>query len=296
MTIKQYLFEGAAAGTATTAANTGANLVNKGGGTQTFTAGAAAHGSCGIEIATTASGQYNIARFLANAAAAKMAASFVFSYTGGGTGGANTADMALAKIRQSSSDVAVIFYRVSAADKFYVTDSGSTAISSAGLQVQLVPGTQYRVETVLDQGASTVTVELWSTAPTPTLLGTWSSTGANLTAFTPNGIELGNVSSNVAITLRFDDLQLNDGATSRIGAYNPASNPLTGSGSLTPTSGTYPLAVTVTLTASGGSGTGRQFSVDWGDGTTSGPQSSGGFSHTYAAAGNYSPSGLVTEP
>lgn len=57
--------------------------------------------------------------------------------------------------------------------------------------------------------------------------------------------------------------------------------PLTLSASLTPSTGPNPTSVALTLTPSGGNGNAISYSVDWGDGTTSGPQSSPNFTHNY---------------
>lgn len=293
MTLKQFLFEGAAAGTSATAANTGASLINKGGGTSTFTLAAASNGACGIEFVSSAAAQYNVGRFAATAANDKIAFTGVFLYVGTGTASAPAGTSNIGGLTAGGTPTYPLFFRINASNQFVVRDSA--AALGAALPT-LTPGTQYRIAVVADRAAGSATANLY-TATGTTPIATWSkSSGASLGTDPFSGIEVGNQSGNPAGTVRWDDLQLNDGATSEIGAYNPSSNPLTGSGTLTPTSGSYPLSVTVTLSATGGSGTGRQFSVDWGDGATSGPQTSGTFAHTYAAAGNYSPSGLVTEP
>lgn len=292
MTYKAYLFEGAAAGTPATTALTGASVVNTAGGTQTFTAAAAAHGSCGLEFVTTATAQYNISRFLANAANDQMAFSGVFSYLGAGTGNAFTATAVIGLLINASAGL-MIQFRVNSANQMAVSDLTPTTLGAA--LPTLTPGTKYRVEVVGKQSTGAATVNLYLAAGT-TPLATWTkASGGNFGSSAFAGAELGMNSANQAGTVRWDDVQFNDGATTEIGAYNPASTPLSGTGTLTPTSGDAPLVVAVNLTAAGGSGTGRLYTVTWGDGTTTGPQSSASFTHTYAA-GSYAPSALVTEP
>jgi len=289
VSLKQILFEGATAGTSATTANSGASVVNKGGGTSVFSAAAASHGNCGLEFVTTATGQYNIARFLANASNVQMAFSGVFAI-----GASFTADTTIGAIRQATSDTFVCRFNVNSANAFRVVDSGLTNVS--GGSFTLTPGTKYRIEVLLTGGSTTagvITARLY-TAAGSTALNTWTSTTANLHAGTPNGAEIGCCSSNQAATIRWDDLQFNDGASVEIGPV--ATDPLTGTGTLAPTTGEVPLAVAVTLTATGGTGSGRLYSVDWGDGQTSGPQAGSAFNHTYSAAGTYAPSGLITEP
>lgn len=298
MTLKQYLFEGAAAGTTATTTLTGASVVNQAPpGTITFTAAAAAHGSCGLEFVTNATGQYTIARFTANAANDQMAFSGVFAYVGTGTGGAPVgATAVLGALQPLGTNTNLIQFRVSTANAMVVSDSANVAIGAA--TPTLVPGTKYRIEVVANRTTGAVTANLYpTTGTTTTAIATWSkASGASVGATAFGQAELGVLSSNQAMTVRWDDVQFNDGSTSEIGAFTASSSPLAGSGTLTPTSGTYPLTVTSTLTATGGTGTGRQFTWTWGDGQTTGPQPSGTATHTYAAAGSYSPSATVTEP
>ena len=123
-------------------------------------------------------------------------------------------------LRQSSNDPFVLRFLNNSTGQFRVTDSAGTAIGAT--VVSISAGTQYRVEAVITGGSTTagvVLVKLYDFS-TGTLLGTWSTSTANLTAFTPNGCELGSLSS-VALTVRWDDVQMEAGRTTEIGAYDP---------------------------------------------------------------------------
>lgn len=63
--------------------------------------------------------------------------------------------------------------------------------------------------------------------------------------------------------------------------------PLSGTLTLAPTSGYAPLAVTATASFTGGTGSAKEYLFTWGDGTSTGWQSSATASHTYAVAGAY---------
>lgn len=62
---------------------------------------------------------------------------------------------------------------------------------------------------------------------------------------------------------------------------------LSGTLSLAPTSGYAPLAVTATATFTGGTGSAKEYLFTWGDGTSTGWQSSATASHTYTVADSY---------
>lgn len=313
MTYKPYLMEGASAGTAATAALLGDTpytdaqgvtqhtvIINKAGGSQVFTAAAAAHGACGLEFVTTAANQYDIARFLLDGGAknTKIAFSGVFSYLGTGTSNASTADTTVGGIRQSVGDGLAVRFQIDAADKFRALDFDSAAISAANLRYQLVPGTKYRVEVVADQVAKSVTVNLYTFADA-TLRATWASTTAGLGANPFTGGEFGVVSSNQAMTVRWDDLQFNDGATTAIGDYSPAATDFTFKLDLDKTSGAVPYTQTATATPTGttpATGTGRQYTFDFGDGDVVGPQASNVASHTVDTAGSFTATMTATQP
>lgn len=229
MSNTMFLFEGAAAGTSATVGNTGASVINKAGGTQFFTNAAAAHGTCGLEITTTTASQYNIARFLAAAANNQQSGSFVFSYAGAGTGGVVTADSTICKVRQNVSETGVISFNirnVSGTDKFRIVDASSNALAT-GTELSVTPNTKYRATWVLTGGSTTagvVTVRLRNFSD-DSLIGTFSSTTANLTANTPNGAEWGCISANQSgLVVRIDDIQINDGGNTELAAYTPPSN------------------------------------------------------------------------
>lgn len=75
-------------------------------------------------------------------------------------------------------------------------------------------------------------------------------------------------------------------ATFTMGLVASTSTPITGTFTLSPISGTAPLAVTGTVAATGGTGTPFSYTYVWGDGTTTGPTSSASVVHNYPA-GNY---------
>ena len=291
MTLIRYLFEGATSGTDATPALTGAVTRSLGGGTIKFAAAAANNGNCGLECITTTNTQYTISRHLANAANNQMAFAGVFSIAA-----SSTADTTIGALRQSLNDTFILRFNVNSSNAFRLVDSASANISATTYTI--TPGTRYRIEVVLTGGSTTagvVNAHLY-TATGTSPLASWSSTTANLTANTPNGGEFGICSANQAMTVRWDDLQFNDGASSEIGPYNPSVSPLTCSVAVSPSSGTVPFLVTATATAGGGTGVGRTFSFDWGDGGQTPSQSSNIATHTYSAAGSWTVTATVSEP
>lgn len=298
MSLRQFLFENGPAGTSITGTLLGGAsfaLVNKGGGTSTLTAAAAQSGATGAEFVTTATGQYNIARLYSVAAADRFAASYVFSYLGTGAASSATAETTIAGLRCSTTDLNPIGMKIDALNRVYFIDYALVSLSGSNLKYTIEPGVKYRVEIVADRTAGTATVNLY-TATGTTPVATWAATTANLGPSTINGLEFGVISANQAMTVRIDNVQLDDGRTTQIGSYDSSSTPLSGTGTLTPTAGEVPLTVTSTFTAAGGSGTGRQHSWTWGDGQSTGPQASNTATHTYSTPGSFSPSGLITEP
>ena len=296
MTYKAYLFEGAAAGTSVTVGTASlaeAAVISTGGGSVKFTAAAASHGACGLEFVTSATSQYTIGRFTAPAANDKMAFTGVFSYLGTGTGNAVTATAQIGAVIDASGGK-IVQMRVTSSNQLVMADSAAVALGAA--TPTITPGTKYRIEVVVNRAAGSATCNLYTeTGTTP--LGTWAkASGASMGANPANGVEVGVVSSNQAMTVRWDDLQLNDGATAAIGVYSPGSTAPSPNGAVDPTAGEAPLTVTATLPTDGWTGQGRQYTVAWGDGQTTGPQPGNTFTHTYTAAGSFQPSGTITEP
>lgn len=83
-----------------------------------------------------------------------------------------------------------------------------------------------------------------------------------------------------------DDFAQNLQSATALGSYvAPA---LTGTASVVPSSGNAPLAVAVSITPSGGSGTPINYTYAWGDGATTGPTTSSTATHTYTSPGSYS--------
>jgi hypothetical protein len=219
MTLAQWKFDGSASGTSATAALTGASLVSKGGGAMNFQALAAAHGACGLEAISSAS-QYNIARFLGTASN-QFAASLVFSVPAAPVG----ATAQPFGLRNSTNDTLILKWSVDTSLALKMMDAAGTQIGST---YTLTAGTKYRVE-IVGTGASTTagaaTVHLY-TLSGGTLVATWSTTTANMTANTPTGWEIGQTSSGSAFTSAFtfywDDVQWSDGATAEIGSLGTA--------------------------------------------------------------------------
>lgn len=264
MSIKQYSFEGVAAGTSATTANTGATTINKNGGTSTFSTAAASTGTCGLEFVTTATAQYNIARLPANASNSKMAFSGVFSYLGSGTGNAPTATAVIGALSNNTDKMVQIY--LTAGNQLAIYDS---AASVATPRPTLTPGTKYRIEIVADGAAGSVAANLYAASGT-TPIATWTKTsGANFGTPTEfNGTELGMISSNQAMTIRWDDIQLNDGSTTEIGPYTQQAASLVPSVTLSPTSGPVPnsggtngTSVLAQITTTGGNANAKTYAV-----------------------------------
>jgi hypothetical protein len=227
MTLKTFKFDNTDGTTATTG-NTGCAVVNPGGGAIKFSAAAAAQGATGLEIVTTATGQNAIARPLATASNNQMAISGVFSYLGSGTGNAPTASCALGGVRQASNDTYAVRFNINSTNGFRPVDSAGVAIQAP--VTTLVPGAQYFLDMLFTGGSTTggvVSIDLYnfSGGAVGSLIQSWNTSAANMIASPLTGLDIGMVTSNQAMTIRWDSVQMNDGATSKLGLLVPSSPP-----------------------------------------------------------------------
>ena len=222
MTRREILFEGTDGANATTA-NSGASVINPGGGTIKFSSAAGLHGT-GIRFATTASGQYCIGRWNFLASNNQVAFSGVFT-----TPPAWAADVTIGGLK-TTADSLILRFLIDQNTQFRCA-TGSGGPIGANQKVTVTPGTRYRVRGVVTGGSTTagvITVHLYSMANA--LLGTWSATGLDLTTNAIANAELGHSGSNVSADIDWDELILDDGGVSEPADYNSNATPVANAG------------------------------------------------------------------
>jgi hypothetical protein len=124
-----------------------------------------------------------------------------------------------------------------------------------------------------------------SGTPTESLTGTGTIVTNSVQAAAGRVIYGRFTASGATPAFYMDDFAQNLQSATALGAYvAPA---LTGTASVVPSSGNAPLAVSVSITPAGGSGTPINYTYTWGDGATTGPTSSSTATHTYSTPGTY---------
>jgi len=293
MAVKGLYFEGGTEGAALTPANTGAVSISlQGTSTARFRGSAKQSGAFGAEFIAAAS-SYSFARVIAVAESGSAAAALEFicpalptavdktilAFRSGGTTPAslavNAAITPLGKIRVQAGAVTVV-------NPFPTATTGDNV---------LVPGQSYLLEMLVSgQSATNGRVEARLTRKSSgAVIGTVLSTTANVTTNLIGGCDFGVLpTTDQSYTLLLDNARLidNNPVGQWPGAYVAAADPLTGSATVTPTSGVVPFTVTAVITTEGGTGTAKVYTYNWGDGTPVTSSSSATATHTYSAAGN----------
>lgn len=257
MTMTRYLFDAGPEGADLTTTNTGAQQISKGtGATATFAAVTASAGGFGAKF--SANNALSIARLLGDVAAAQYAFSGVIT----------TPDVAQASgeytalsVRHSSG--VILRLRIDSVGRVFVTDSVSTYTPTAAAAFVVAWATRYRVEIVLTAGSTTAgayTVRFYKSDGS--VLGTISSTNANLTANQVVGVDVGNHGT-VATqqSVGWDTVQLDSGRTTEIGAYVAGANnpPTVSAGSNQSIASGQTVTLTGTATDTDGSIVSRQW-------------------------------------
>ncbi len=219
MALVQYLFEGGSEGATVTNANSGSSAASVEGGTHVFAATAKAHGSFGFN-ATNVAGSGSFRRF----PFAGGATTTVFQFSGVITmpSQAPLLDTPVCRFVEAAGGGRLVI-GVNAAGNIVVGDYQSTHyVTIAGMTV--VWGQKYRITCEVVGGSTTssqVSVHVYSgttswSAPigTPLSVSNW-----NLSTSSLIGVDIGVGSSPgaIALTIGWDDLQLNNGAGSEIG-------------------------------------------------------------------------------
>lgn len=217
MTLSQFLFETGPAGANMTNGNSGSSASSVGGGSTVFTTAAAAHGTFGGEFTNVAASQtYRRWPFAAVTKTGQV--SVVLEYINPGetvdlVGLVNSGGVRRATVRVMSTGI----IRLTAG-------SGNYDLVPAGT---ITVGTKFRVAFEF-VGGSTTASTLQGRAYTASTPGVYdnaigsavSTTTADLSVDDLVGVELGILSNTAsARTMRADDLQINDGAGSRIVDY-----------------------------------------------------------------------------
>lgn len=200
----------------------------------------------------------------------------------------------------ASSSHAVTQGQSSGAAQQWRVDLGPTGLlrirDTAGTQVAqgtqtLAVGTEYHFEVY--RSGSTLTARVYqasNNALIDSISGTVGSTACTIFVIGNNATLTGTLGS-----FTYDEIVITDTAA-EVGP--PVStNPLTATAVASPASSAPPYTLTLTITASGGTGAYTYAVNDWGDGTTSGSQSSNVFTKSIAsgtAAGTKTISWTVT--
>ena len=190
---------------------------------------------------------------------------------------------------------------------FAIFFSGVSGAESVGLQT--VPG-----------AASTATIcdEITTTGPDRIVLaiafnkggsGGFPSSVAWSGGFTPRGSQLATGNFYPSISIASLDKPTAGGTTDQTATWNfstlnqvgiqlaliPSVAGLLATLSVSPTGGPVPTTVTATVSTTGGNGNPKTYSMVWGDGSSSGVQSSPIFTHDYTVIGEYDPVASVVQ-
>lgn len=198
------------------AANAGLSLINRAGGVVKFDIAAKVNGVTGLRFTSSVTGSYTIGRGVSNNSNNQHAFRGSFYIPT-----APSADLRFGYIRNSVNDSQVVGFIVTPLGELNIYATGSLLI---GKLANISFGTWYDLSLVMVGGSTTagqVTAKLYSTATGAQVGSTLSSTTANLTTNTINGVELGIVSANANATVYWDDVQIDDGRTTEIGRLVP---------------------------------------------------------------------------
>lgn len=222
MTQVNYLFEGGSEGLALSNANSGSSTSSVGGGSHVFAAAARAHGGSGFTVSNVA-GSASFRRFPFAAAATTWQASIVVKLPASAVGG----NVVLASFCNSSG-VGRLKVIVNSSGTIYLADNGSAHTATVAASGDGVTwGGQYRIA-IQAVGGSTTASQVNARAYSGTPGTGWTSaigtaiavTNWDLSVDQIVGVDLGITGYvTAAITVGFDDLQVNDGAGSAIGDY-----------------------------------------------------------------------------
>lgn len=259
MTVTRYLFDAGPEGTQLTAANTGlSSFIRDQPSTQVFAASAARSGPFGALFTSTNTGSLgrvavdpNLVQALSFGVKlpAILPPSGVLTFW-------TPRDTAAAAVGRMAwlDDNTMRFLDKSNAIKYFYTTAGGTT------KATFQPSTFYRVEARLAAGASTTTgtftISVYNAAGT--LVGVASSTTANLgtVQIASHDIGLGAGGGTSEMSLGVDEIQVEPGRTSEIGAYVPGTNSLPAVTATSPQTTTTPNAtVTLNSTATDSDGT-----------------------------------------
>lgn len=159
--------------------------------------------------------------------------------------------------------------------KFLEAGTGGLSVTSTG--TALTPGTDYVLLMEINTSTMQFTAVVFQRGSTTAV---FTMTGTLVTSVAQQSVRFGIGTGSALAQINTNDT-FAAGSGDRLLRADITNPPLTLSASLTPSTGPNPTSVALTLTPSGGNGNAISYSVDWGDGTTSGPQSSPNFTHNY---------------
>jgi hypothetical protein len=230
MALTQFPLDGVSDGTAITTGNTGASTVSLGSGsTGAYAIAAKAYGTVGVRL-SIATGTSPAFRFLNAASATNNQQAFRFCTSGpNGAAAGSTNAVNFVTFRHASGTVAAIGYdKGNNGINFRDGTSGTILAAITFAALTTAAGSTVNLATVLEYSLvinnSTGVWSLKAYLPgTSTVV--WNASGASTFTSTAAfaGMQFGG-SSDVTVTQDIDYVQLNDGASSEIGA--PASNQL----------------------------------------------------------------------
>lgn len=251
------LFDAGPEGAAVTTANSGVALAaTSTGGTVTYAASKAAHGSFGLN--SVANNATAIVRINTESTDNTQALSFVFTTPDVAPG---SGAVTFLTARTNPAAIAGRWQWL-ANGQLQMGDQPNTfsVVTAPGV---LALGTKYRLEVLLVGGSTSagkMSTRIFDMAGN--LKGSASVTNANMTANPITAFDFGNQGGiSTTISMGYDDIQISTGATSEIGPYTPGANnaPNVSAGS----NQTVNSGQTVNLTGTASDGDGSIASVAW---------------------------------
>jgi hypothetical protein len=219
--MQRYLFDAGPEGAAITSGNSGATVILSGGATAVYANAAAAHGAFGALVTTGSSTAVGVLRASSDADNNVQAASVVYSQDSLPTSGALTFITA----RTNPAAIALrVQWLASGAVQIGDQPNNFTTIAAAGV---LSLGAKYRFELLVSGGSTTsgtYSVRVFN-ASNAQVAYTGVITSRNLTANPITAFDFGNQGGlSTTINQTFDDVQIEAGRTTEIGAYVPGVN------------------------------------------------------------------------
>lgn len=291
--LKQLVTTPQTSGTTVTTGNSGWSSLSVGtGNTHTHDDAAKMGQPAGYRILQGGTGNQNFAYLDLASPVAVFAGRFPFEFGASPAAGVNPTIGRFYPDTAHTTNLGSILITNTLKVQFVEGGTGGLNVTSTG---SVVSGTAYVGQVLFNCTTNTLTINVYqqgSASVTASVSGTLAADGAAATGvgsirwgIATNSSGLSTLDTNSAFALGSGDfLDRHDVSTA-----------LASQTALSTTNAQVGVQISATVTHTGGNGNAVSYDVAWGDGTTSGPSSSGSFTHTYSAAGTYTVTGAAEQ-